>query len=225
MFKSFLEGKDYFVKSVPFLDRLGKIYSPLEIKADAAGNPLLGLSCFLPHTGEWFGKLWFETDWFHKSAGLEAHRVIYQLELFTITLAFKVFGSDIQGQVVILRSDNIAVVNSINKMISHLKSAMDLLRELTLTCLSLQILAKVVHIPGFHNRESDLISRDKSCQFLKENPRSRNRMKEVTTKLWPPSWRPSMLQRSLGKTEFRKASQGPFASFKKRVKGNTSHWN
>ena len=123
MFKSFLEGKDYFVKSVPFLDRLGKIYSPLEIKADAAGNPLLGLGCFLPHTGEWFGKLWSKTDWFHKSSGLEAHRIIYQLELFAITLAFKVFGPDIQGWVVILRSDNIAVVNSINKMTSHLESA------------------------------------------------------------------------------------------------------
>ena len=220
MFKSFLESDTDFVKSVPFLDRLGVIHSVVEIKADASGNPSLGLGCFLPHTCQWFGKLWSETNWFNTSSstGLEARHMIYQLELFAITLAFKVFGLQIQGRVIILHSDNMAVVNSINKMTSHLESSMQLLHELTLTCMSLQIL-------GLLNRESDLISRDRSCQFLKENPRSLNLMKEVPSRFWPPSWQPSMQPRFLGKTEFWKANQPPFGFSKTHVKERTSRWH
>ena len=205
MFKSFLEHSDYFVKSVPFLDRLGRANSALEIKADAAGNSELGFGCFLPHTGEWFGKSWKETTWFQN--GSEVNRMIYQLELFAITLAFKVFAPNLHGRVVILRSDNVAVVNSINKMSSHIKSGMELLRDLTLTCMSLQVFARAVHIPGIHNRESDLISRGKLSQFLVENPRSQGLMKDLTTKWWPPSWRPSMQRRCSGRTEFQKDKQ------------------
>ena len=40
MFKEFLTSKDYFVTSVPFLDRLGAIL------ADACGSPDLGFGCF-----------------------------------------------------------------------------------------------------------------------------------------------------------------------------------
>ena len=156
MFQSFLTHDSHFVKSVPFLDRLGILHGALEIKADAAGNPKLGFGCFLPHTGEWFGKSWEDMDWF--TQGLEANRIIYQLELFTITLAFKVFRPSLTGRVAILRSDNIAVVNSINKMNSNLESTMELLRELTLTCMSLQILVKAVHIKGVCNTKSDYIS-------------------------------------------------------------------
>ena len=194
MFKSFLEQEqdDHFVKSVPFLDRLGKIHSALEIKADASGNSQLGFRCFLPHTGQWFGKSWADTTWFTAQSSLEAHRIIYQLELFAITIAFKIFGPSLQGRVIILRSDNLAVVNSINKMSSHLEAPMELLRELTLTCMSLQILAKAVHIPGIHNRESNLISRGRLLDFLKENPKSHDQMKELTSNLWPLSWKPSM---------------------------------
>ena len=139
MFKSFLEHSDYFVKSIPFLDRLGRVNSALEIKADVAGNSELGFGCFLPHTGEWFGKSWKETTWFQ--GDLQANHMIYQLELFAITLAFKVFAPTLRGRVVILRSDNVAVVNSINKMSSHIESGMERLRDLTLTCMSLQVLA------------------------------------------------------------------------------------
>ena len=62
MFGSFLEQKaNNFVKSVPFLDCLGKIHNQVEIKADTAGNPQLGFGCFLPLTGQWFRKSWTDT--------------------------------------------------------------------------------------------------------------------------------------------------------------------
>ena len=64
MFQSSLSHDDYFVKSVPFLDRLGKLLGALEIKADAAGHPNLGFGCFLPYNGQWFGLTWTDTDWF-----------------------------------------------------------------------------------------------------------------------------------------------------------------
>ena len=189
MFKSFLEQEqdDHFVKSMPFLDCLSKIHSALEIKADASGNSQLGFGCFLPHTGQWFGKSWADTTWFRAQSSLEAHHIIYQLELFAITIAFKIFVPSLQGRVIILGSDNLAVVNSINKMSSHLEAPMELFRELTLTCMSLQIPAKAVHIPGIHNRDSDLISRGRLSDFLKENPKSHDQMKELTSNLWPLS--------------------------------------
>ena len=62
MFQSFLKDNSQFVKSVPFLDRLGILHGALEIKADTASNPKLGFGCYLPHTGEWFGKSWEDTD-------------------------------------------------------------------------------------------------------------------------------------------------------------------
>ena len=102
MFKTFLEHDQCFVKSVPFSDHLGKLNAILEIKADAAGNPQLGFGCYLPHTGQWFGKSWMETNWFTQESAIEAHHVIYELELFAITIAFKVFGPTIKGRVIIL---------------------------------------------------------------------------------------------------------------------------
>ena len=153
--------------------------------------------------------------------------IIYQLELFAITIAFKVFGPgrpSLQGRVIILRSDNLAVVNSINKMSSHLEAPMDLLWELTLTCMSLQILAKAVHIPGIH-KESDLISRGRLSDFLKENPKSHGQMKELTSNLWPPSWKPSMQRLFSGRTEFQKGNRGQSISSRKYVTGKTCRWN
>ena len=202
MFKSMLQSKDDFVHTVPFLDRLGHFHSPVEIKADVAGNPQLGFGCYLPLTGQWFGKSWSDTTWFTPPSTLVASKFIYQLELFAITLALKIFGPGLGGRVVLLQSNNLAVVNSINKMSSHLDMPMQLLCELTLTCMSLQIMVRATHIPGILNRESDLISRGKTLQFLEECPRSQGQMKEVTSGLWSPSWKPSMQRRSSGKTEF-----------------------
>ena len=226
MFRSFLEQKaNDFIKSVPFLDRLGKIYNQVEIKADTTGNPQLGFGCFLPLTGQWFRKSWADTTWFTPQSGLHAHKLIYQLELFAITLAFQIFGPSLQGHIVILRCDNLAIVNSINNMSSQLEAPMKLLRELTLTCMSLQIMAKAVHIPGILNMESDLISRGKFSEFLRANPRSHDQIIEVTSSFWPPSWTPSMQWRSSGKTEFCKGKRELSGSSKKSVTGTISRWH
>ena len=163
MFKCFLDHDDYSIKSVPFLDRLGKIHSALEIKADAVGNPQLGFGCFLPHTGQWFRKSWRDTDWFTSHSGLEAHQIIYQLELFAIMMAFRVFGPSLQGRVVILRSDNIAVVNLINGMSSFLEAPMELLCELTL---DLHVFADIGKSCSYRRYPQQRIRPDQQRQIL-----------------------------------------------------------
>ena len=225
MFKTLLESTVDYVHTVPFLDRLGRFHSPVEIKADAASKDTLGFGCYLPTTGQWFGKTWSETTWFTPPSDLVANKIIYQLELFAILMAFKVFAPNLGGRVVVIRSDNLAVVNSINKLSSHLESTMQLLRDLTLTCMSFQILVKATHIPGVLNRESDLISRGKVMQFLEEFPKSQGQMKEVTTSLWPPSWKPSMQRRFSGKTEFRRTKRPRSGFSKKSVTGTRPQSN
>ena len=64
MFKQFLNSMNNFFTSVPFLDRLGIRRNCMEVMADASGNKNLGFGCYLPHTGEWFGGWWSETNWF-----------------------------------------------------------------------------------------------------------------------------------------------------------------
>ena len=110
-------------------------------------------------------------------------------------------------------------------MSSFLESTMELLRDLTLTCMSLQILVKAVHIKGNLNTESDLISRGRINDFLTANPESRDQRIDIPTKLWPTSWRPSMQQRSSGQTEFRKARRWHSNYSKRHVKSRNSHWN
>ena len=154
MFRSFLKSSKKFLTTVPFLDRLGKRKNLFEILADTSGNKNLGFRCYFPHTGEWFGASWKETNWFMppmQGLGLEAHKMIFQLELLAITMAFKVFGKKLSGRVVILWLDNISVINAINNMSSDLECTMQLLREITITCMSLQILAKAVHICRVNN--------------------------------------------------------------------------
>ena len=105
MFRSFLKSSKKFLTTVPFLDRLGTQKNLLEILADATVNKNLGFGCYFPHTGEWFGASWTETNWFKPppwGLGLEAHKMIFQLELLAITMAFKVFGKKLSGHVVIL---------------------------------------------------------------------------------------------------------------------------
>ena len=177
MFRTFLMSTEGFVTTVPFLDRLGVHKGTLEIMADASGNSKIGFVCYCPSTQEWFRGSWTDTNWFKpvKEGGLgyEANTMIFELELFAITLAFKVFRPRLSGRFIILRLDSDAVCKAICHMTSHLEYAMELLRDLTITCMSLQILVSPLHIRGQDNIESNKISRletSKIDAFLQEHP-------------------------------------------------------
>ena len=231
MFRSFLKSSKKFLTTVPFLDRLGKRKNLLEILADVSGNKNLGFGCYFPHTGEWFWASWKQTNWFKpppQGLGLEAHKMIFQLELLAITMAFKVFRKKLSGCVVILRSDNISVVNAVNNMSSDLECAMQLLRGITITCMSLQILVKAVHISGVNNSESDAISRrtvGKIPAFLKENPSFQKREIELTTNWWQTSWTSSSQQKSSGKTQLMKPEPKQYNSSRMSARVKRSWWN
>lgn len=207
MFKTFFTDNNYFTSSVPFLRRLGLQSSALEIMADAAGNPNLGFGCYASN-GEWCAYSWKDTNWFQPESAtgttLKARDVIFQLELFAIISAFRLFGKHTPGMVVLLRSDNMSTVHAINSMTSDLEAPMQLLRQLALTCMSFQILVKATHIRGKDNRESDKLSRAKIQEFLQDHPDSIQKRRYLPTSQWPPSWKPSMQRKSSGLTSFRR---------------------
>ena len=66
--------------------------------------------------------------------------------MFAITTALKVFGPHLTGCKVTLKTDNRRTRDAINKQSTHLECCMDLIRELTLTCMSLQIVVEAEHI-------------------------------------------------------------------------------
>ena len=67
----------------------------------------------------------------------------------------------ILGRTVTLQSDNSTTVCCINRQKADIPAAMQLIRQLTLSCLQFQITVKAVHIKGICNFKSDLISRNK----------------------------------------------------------------
>ena len=232
MFKTFLLSKEGFVTTVPFLDRLGIHRGAFEIMADASGNSKLGFGCYCPSTREWFGGSWSDTNWFKPldqgCLGYEASTMISELELFAITLAFKVFGPRLSGRVIILRSDNDAVCKAIHHMTSHSECAMELLRDLTITCMSLQILVMPLHIRGQDNIMSDRISRieaNKIDAFLQDNPSFHKHNITITSGLWPPSWKPSKRPRSSGSTELMTTKKLRWNSLQTSVRTKASRWN
>ena len=75
MFWEFLSpDSPIFVRTVPFLRRLGQEKQPVDIKVDASGSSKKGFGCWCD--GRWAQGMWSETGWF-TPGGLEAHKFIY----------------------------------------------------------------------------------------------------------------------------------------------------
>lgn len=79
-------------------------------------------------------------------------------------LALEIWGVEMANRKILFMSDNMAVVEVINKQSSREKHLMHLLRRLVLVCLSNNILFKAKHIPGKYNVVADRLSR---LQFQK----------------------------------------------------------
>ena len=165
MFQQFLdECTQTFEKSVPFLHRLDLDSAEIELFTDSTGAAHLGM-----------GRT-FKDDW-HQGFGTETNLFangykpnIALLELLAIVIAVETWASDLAGKSIVLRSDNMATVIFINKMLADLPAAMTLLRHLTKTCLHFQIYLKSRHIEGDRNVDCDLLSRGQLHQYLQCNP-------------------------------------------------------
>lgn len=118
----------------------------LTLYTDAAGS--LGFAAVL-------GCEWFASHWDHSHKGFH----IAVKELFPIVLAIETWGNSIRNNKVLFMSDNMAVVQIINKQSSKDKTIMRLVRRLVLATLECNIHFRAKHIPGKHNVTADCLSR------------------------------------------------------------------
>lgn len=116
--------------------------------------------------GAIYGSRWFNGKW---PSALENMSIAFK-ELFPITLALEIWGSDLRNECVIIHSDNRAVVCIINKQTSKDQNIMKLVRRLVLCCMKHNILIRAEHIPGKCNILSDCLSRFQIYKFHKLAP-------------------------------------------------------
>ncbi|KAK3101834.1 hypothetical protein FSP39_006695 [Pinctada imbricata] len=102
-----------------------------------------------------FGSKWLVGSWFGSMSNLQ----IAVKELFPIVLSLEIWGNCLCNRKVLFMSDNMAVVQIINKQSSKDKTLMRLVRRLVLTCLRNNIFFKAKHIPGKSNIIADRLSR------------------------------------------------------------------
>lgn len=87
------------------------------------------------------------------------HYQIAIKELFPIVIALEHWGQGLRDSKVLFLTDNMAVVEIINKQTSKEKVLMTLIRRLVLSALRFNILFCAKHIPGKHNVIADRLSR------------------------------------------------------------------
>lgn len=114
--------------------------------------------------GAVFGTKWFYGTW--EDLSLQQDYNITFKELFPIVIAVETWGQALANQSILFHSDNIAVVEIINKISSKDTSVMRLVRRLVLACLRHNILFQAEHIPGKINTLPDLLSRLQVQKFL-----------------------------------------------------------
>ncbi|XP_062586589.1 uncharacterized protein LOC134248181 isoform X1 [Saccostrea cucullata] len=130
-----------------FLDDQWQNSQKLHLYTDAAGS--LGYGAIL-------GKKWFFGSW--ENINLQDRNITFK-ELFPIVVAIEIWGETLANCSILFHSDNMAVVNIINRLSSKEPSVMSLVRRLVLACLRFNILFKSEHIPGKDNILPDLLSR------------------------------------------------------------------
>jgi hypothetical protein len=134
----------------------------LELFTDASGNSNLGCGCYFH--GSWAVFKW-PSHWKN-----HIFKDITYLELVPIIISFFLWGGDMRNKKVLLRSDNHALVEIINKKSSKNKNIMHLIRKLVLILLQQNIQVKCKHIPGKQNTIADSISRFQWGKLFKSLP-------------------------------------------------------
>lgn len=102
-----------------------------------------------------FGSNWFVSHW---RENMENYQIAIK-ELFPIVLAIEIWGEEMKNKKVLFMSDNLAVVQVINKQTSKEVTLMKLVRRLVLATLKWNIHFRAKHIPGKYNIAADKLSR------------------------------------------------------------------
>ena len=113
---------------------------------DASGN--LGFGGLFE--SEWFSVPWTEAQ---RSWSIETQ------ELYPIVVASQVWGKRWSSSRILIKCDNLSVVNCVNKGYSKVPIMGDLLRVFMYNSMRYNFLFRAEHVPGVDNKLADLLSR------------------------------------------------------------------
>ena len=133
-------------------------------------------------SGSWGCSAWWESRWFQlqwQGLGETANYGITAKELLPIVVAVACWGKEWQGNVVVARCDNMAVVAIVNSGSSREAEAMHLRRCLALLEAKWAIQLWAEHVRGVENEVADWLSRNKLDQVLCVHPQMRQEPERV----------------------------------------------
>ncbi|KAK3101174.1 hypothetical protein FSP39_001529 [Pinctada imbricata] len=159
---------EHFNGKALFLDDKWLTSKTLHLYTDASGIGLGGI----------LGEKWFSGKWTSEWANFH----ISVKELFPIVVAVLLWGIEMTNKRVCFFSENMAVVQVINKQTAKDPHLMKLLRKLIVQCLKLNIYFRAKHVPGIDNVVSDRLSRLQITEFHALAPQ----MNSVETPI--PEW-------------------------------------
>ena len=164
-----------FTRGGKIRDPGNEVANTLELYTDSAGSKGYGAV---------FGNHWFCGAWPPSWQSLN----IATLELFPIVIALHIWGPTISHKCVLLFTDNVALVDIINKQTSKDEGILILLRSLVLCCLRFNILFRFRHIPRFLNKRVDSLSRFQLAEFKALTPGADILPTAVPDDLLPERW-------------------------------------
>ena len=109
---------------------------------------------------------WFSEKWTNEWKDYH----IFVKELFPIVIAVEKWGQVMANKKVCFFSDNMAVVQVINKQTGKDRNIMKLLRRFIVHCLKFSILFRAKHVSGIENVLSDKLSRLQMAEFHRLAP-------------------------------------------------------
>ncbi|XP_076592777.1 uncharacterized protein LOC143324302 [Chaetodon auriga] len=120
--------------------------------------------------GGYYNGKWFSAMWPGEFTSLSPSSII--CELYSIVIAAILWGHEWSKKIIVIHSDNSAVVNIINKGRSHVLDIMQFIRRLTLMSAQHQFIIRASHIPGHKNLIADSLSRFSFQKFRQLAPTS-----------------------------------------------------
>lgn len=123
------------------------------IFTDASGS--IGFGGFFG--SKWFYGTWNDNFWKKKSIAV--------LELYPIFLAIQLFSSIFSDRVVLVCTDNMAVMRVLNKLYTPDPYMSPMVKKVALTCMQNNIFIHAKHVPGAKNTLADMLSRQRVDLF------------------------------------------------------------
>ncbi len=163
---------DHFNGSTIFPDQAWSECANLQLFTDASGG--IGF-------GGYFRGKWFQGKWPSKKF---RRKSIAWMEFFPVLVAVVLWGPQLKGKRIIIRSDNKPVVSIINKQSSRSPEIMKLVRFFILQCLKANVAFRAIHIDGRDNDIADALSRFQMERFRQLAPGAEKEATEVPHFLW-----------------------------------------